>query len=151
MTGFKMGIDGKAYISSDHHQDLPAALTYVEMDLIEQIEQELSLAEGAVDNRRTRYTKYGPGQLALAYTITMTYSSSDTTFDLIYTAMLAGTVMGLAVMDDSITTSGTKGWLLDANIFGGPKGETLNEFDSVPFVFKPSAYSTYNPTRHTVA
>lgn len=147
----KMGLDGKCYISADLHEDLPTALTYLELDLVEQIDQEFARAEGTVDNRKSDFTKYGSGQAAIGYTITVTYEPGDAAYAILENALINRTVIGLAVMDDDITTSGVKGWLLDVEVFGGPKGEQPNEFDKVPFVLKPAAKSAYNPTRHTVA
>lgn len=146
----KMGLDGKAYISADLHEDLPTALTYLELDLIETIEHEFTRAEAQLDDRKSEFTRYGSGQAAISYTVLMTYVPGDAAYLILENALINRTKIGLAVMDDDITTSGIKGWLLDVEVFGGPKGEAPNEFDKIPFVLKPSAKSDYVPTRHTV-
>lgn len=146
-----MGIDGKGYISADLNEDAPGTpVVWILMDLIEAIEQEMTRAEGTVDNRETQFTRYGSGQIAMGYTITMTYDPDDPLFDLIYNAFLNRTPLALAIMDDDITTVGTKGWLMDVQVFSGPKSDNLNEFGNVPFVFKPTAKSSFLPQRYTV-
>lgn len=147
----KMGLDGKLYVAAELHEDLPTPISYLEVDLVEDIQHEFAAEEGTVNNRQSRFTKYGAGQIAKAYTVVVTYDPADSTFDVLYNALLAKTTIGVAVMDGDITTSGMKGWLMDAQVLSGPKPEQLSEFDKVTFTIKPSAYSTYNPTRTTIA
>jgi hypothetical protein len=143
----KLGLDGVAYASADLHQDEPNP-TFLELDLIEEIDQEFTKANATVGNRRSRFTKHSGGQITFAYTLTMTYHRNDAGFDLLYNALVSGDPIGLAVMDADMTDDGgSEGWILDAEVFDGPKAESLNEFDKVAFVCRPSAKSTFDPER----
>lgn len=147
MTGFKIGLDGVAYATADLHA-IDNTPTYVELDLVEEIDQEFSKANATVQNRRSKFSKHSAGTITFSYTLTMTYQRNDAGFDLVYNALVSGAVLGFAIMDADMTDPlGSEGWILDAEVFDGPKPEQLNEFDKVAFVIRPSAKSAFEPQR----
>lgn len=142
----KIGLDGVAYISVVLHQN-SGVPTYLEADLVEEISQEFSKANATVMNRRSRYSKHSGGTVTFSYTLTLTYEPGDAVYDILYAALLSGAPLGLAVMDgDMVRVGPTRGWILDAEVFDGPKNESRDEFDKVPFMLRPSAKSTFEPT-----
>ena len=147
----KIGLTGVAYVTADLHQDEPDP-TYLEIDLIEEIDQEFTKANATLQNRRSQFSKHSGGIVTFSYTLTLTYHPADSAFALIYDAMLSNDPLGFAIMDSIITDPlGTKGWILDAEVFDGPKPEQLNEFDKVAFVIRPTAKSTFDPQILVVA
>lgn len=141
----KIGLDGFAYVSADMHQD-DNTPTYLEVDLVEEIEQEFSKANATVMNRRSRFSKHSGGTVTFSYTLTLTYDREDPVYNMIYAALISGEPIGLAVMDAAMTDPlGSRGWILDVEVFDGPKSESLNEFDKVPFMLRPTAKSTFEP------
>lgn len=150
MTTTKLGLDGKAYVSTTTHDD-GGSITWSEVDLVESIEHEDSKTEADVDNRSSRYTKSGSGQRKISYTLTCTYDASDAVIELLRDAYDNDTVLALAVMDGDITTSGEQGFYLDVEVFSAPKPEELEEFDSIAFKLKPAAKSSFEPARVAIA
>lgn len=149
MTTTKLGLDGKAYISTTTHET--GSITWTEMDLVESIEHEDAKGEADVNNRSSRFTKSSAGQRAISYSLTMTYDASDAVIELLRDAYDAGTVLALAVMDGDITTSGEIGFYVDVEVFSSPKPEELEDFDKITFKLKPSAKSTFEPARVLIA
>jgi hypothetical protein len=145
----KIGLDGVAYISADLHQD--GTPTYLEADLVEEISQEFSKANATLMNRRSRFSKHSGGTITFSYTLTVTYEDGDAVYDMLYAALISGEPIGLAVMDRSMTDLlGSRGWILDVEVFDGPKNESRDEFDKVAFMLRPSAKSTFEPTELVV-
>lgn len=147
----KIGLDGVAYATTELHQDEPNP-TYLELGLVEEIDQEFSHANATVANRASKFTKHSGGQTTFSYTLTVTYKKDDPGYMLLENALVNRQPIGVAVMDADMTDeNGSKGWILDAEVFEGPKKEALNEFDKVAFVCRPSAKSTFEPQRLVIA
>jgi len=145
----KTGLDGKLYVSATTHET--GGITWSELDLLEQLGHEDSRAEATFRNRRSVIARSSAGTREIAYVVTCTYHSTDAVVELLRDAYENGTTIALAVMDDDITTVGTKGNYLDVEVFTDQKPEDLDEFDSIEFKLKPSGRSTFEPTRVTIA
>lgn len=150
MTTTKLGLDGKAYVSTTTHDD-GGSITWSEFDLIESIEHEHSKAEATARNRSSKYGKTAGGTRTVSYTLTATYDASDAVITLLQNAFYSDTVIALAVMDGDITTSGEKGFYMDVEVVSAPKPEELDEIDSIQFKVVPAIKSTFEPTRVTIA
>lgn len=148
--GYKLGLDGKAYASTTTHDD-GGSITWTELDLVQSIDQSNSKGQANVNNRSSRYEKSSGGQKRISYTLTLTKDTADAQFTLLQSAYDNDTVIALAIMDGDITTSGNKGWYMDVEVFEAPEPEELEEFNEVAFVVRPSAKSTYEPQRVTIA
>lgn len=147
--GYKLGLDGKAYASATTHE--AGSITWTELDLVESIEQSNAKGQANVNNRSSKYEKSSGGQKRITYTLTLTKDTANAQFTLLQNAYDNDTVIALAIMDGDITTSGNKGFYMDVEVFDAPEPEELEEFNSVSFVLRPSAKSTYEPQRVTIA
>ena len=149
MTTTKLGLEGKAYVSAITH--MATSPVWQEIDLVENVGMEDSRAEATVRNRSSIYAKSGAGTRDITYTLTCTYDAADTIIELLRDAYDAGTLIGLAIMDGDITTIGEIGIYMDVEVFSAPKAEDLDEFDKIEFKLRPSAKSTFEPTRVVIS
>ena len=148
--GYILGRECKAYASTTRHDD-GGSITWTELDLVESIEHSDAKGQANVNNRSSQFEKSGSGQRRVSYTLTVTRDTADAQFTLLEDAYNNNTVLAIAIMDGDITTTGEKGFYFDAEVFEAPSPEELEEFKSVGFVIRPSAKSTFEPVRVTIA
>ncbi len=112
---------------------------------VEVVEETAERASGKVKNRASAYEKSLPGQTNLAGSFRMTYNKGSAAITAIQTAFEGGTVIGLAIADGPIATSGTLTWLIDAVILSMPRTQDLDDPSTVSVGYDVHANGTTEP------
>ena len=130
-----IGFDGKCYYNSAATDATP---TWVEIDLVRDVNTAVSADKADVSDRRSKFKKSCVALIDIETTMTLTYESGNTALDYLRdTAFLGRAPVQIAVMDGPIATSGSEGYKYYSNVYSNDFNQPLSDGETVQLTFAP--------------
>ena len=143
----KLGKDAKLYYCAAGIGGTP---TWTLLSNVKNLKANLQKGEADVTTRANNGWKATVGTLKEgSVEFEMIYDPADAGFTAMETAYFDNTVIGIAVMDGDIATSGSKGFWADCAVIDFSRDESLEEAIVVSVTMKPT-YSANAPRRVTI-
>ena len=101
--------------------------------------------EAEVRDRASNYSKALLGLKDVSIEFSMTYDQDDAGYEALRDAWETGADIGIAVMDEIITTVGAEGFQADCKVLNFTRNEGLEDSVSVDVTLRPSAASAEEP------
>lgn len=141
----KLGLDCKLYRNT-------ASWASPTWDLVDCVDVTVNLDRNAVaaPSRASAWNKYLPGLKNMSLDVKLNADPADTDQAALQAAYEAGTVIGMAVADGAIATSGTKYLKGDYIVTKFQRGEPLEGVVPIDVTLQPAASSVNDPTFVTV-
>ena len=145
--GYQVGLDCMLYYDPDG----VGQSSWTLLDDVETVNRNEGTNTATVKNRASKFEKDLPGQKTVEFTATMTVDRASADFTALQTAYDSRAMIGIAMMDGPIATSGTKGRQANVLITQFNETEELEDVVKVELTFKLHANSSSDPARVTVA
>lgn len=143
----KLGLEAKLYYCTAGIGGTP---TWSVLGNVKNVTLNLQKGEADVTTRANSGWRATAGTLKEgSIEFEMVWDTADAGFTAIQEAWFSGDLIGLAAMDDDITTTGSQGLWADCSIIDFSRDEPLEEALSVKVTAKPT-YSTNAPIWKTV-
>lgn len=144
----RLGMQAKLYFKVG---GVAAAGAWTELGNVKDLTLNLETGEADVTTRANAGWRATVGTLKDgSIEFQMVWDTADAGFTAIKDAFFANTAIGLAVMDQELTTTGSQGLQADCSITSFSRSEALEEAITVSVTAKPT-YSTTAPAWVTVA
>jgi len=134
-----LGLEGKLY----YDESGVGGSTWKEIANVKDVTLTLNKAEADVSTRAGGGWRLTATTLKEAeITFEMPYDRANAAFLALRDAWLAGTTIGIAVMDGDIATSGNQGLQVDCEVINFGRTEELEDSMRVPITLKPTTSTT---------
>jgi len=147
MANFVLGMNCKLYYCTtllDGGSNTPATLSWLEMDNIQDLNQNLETGEADISTRANSGWEATAATLKNgAIEFEALWKPSDTAFEAFKDAWLNATEIAVMALDGSKATSGNQGLASNFSVTNFSRSEPLKEAVKVSVTLKPSSYSEW--------